>query len=359
MSVLSPNDRVGDRYLIEEQIGRGGMQEVYRARDETVDRRVAVKVPQDAKVARRFKESAVISARVNHPNVAKTLDYFEDSAGRFFMVEELVEGLNLRQVASHFERLDPHTVAHVLHHLARGVAASHRAGVVHRDLKPGNVLISGGLTFAGIKITDFGIARMAADEVGEAVSGGDETTQSSRTARGLIAYMAPEVITSPRIPSMPADVWAIAAIAWELLTGFPPFGAGLAAIAAIVKGTMNPLPQAVASHNQFGRLAQKVHDIILKCLQEDAASRPTAEKLAGLCDDLCYLPPRRTIGRVENYPVPSYGFIRSEKGESVFFHIRSVVGPRPAVGDRVWYTHFDGRPKPRAIPVVTMKATKL
>lgn len=339
-------------------MGRGGMQEVYRAMDETLQRRVAVKVPQDAKVARKFRESAVISARVNHPNVAKTLDYFEDSSGRFYMVEELVEGMNLRQVASHFERLDPHTAAHVLHHLARGATASHRVGVVHRDLKPGNVLVAGGLRFDAVKITDFGIAKMAAHEIGEAVAGGPETTQSSRTARNLIAYMAPEVITSPRKPSMPADVWAIAAIAWELLTGAPPFGADYLAVKAILDGKKPDLPTAVASHPQFRGLARQVHDLVMKCFEDDPANRPTAAELATECERLCYLPPVREIGVVSNYPgrVKTFGFIGSEEGGVVFFHTRSAIANRLPVGTRVWYGKFDGQPRPRAIPVVPMKA---
>jgi|GEM_PF-5738973 len=171
-----------DRYIIEGEVGRGGMQEVYRALDDKLQRQVALKVPQDAKVARRFRESAVISAKVNHPNVAKTLDYFEDGNGRFYLVEELVDGPNLRRIATRFQRFDPHAVAHVLHHLARGVAASHRVGVVHRDLKPSNILVANGLAFRAVKVTDFGIAKMAEKEIGDAVSGGDETTQSSAPA---------------------------------------------------------------------------------------------------------------------------------------------------------------------------------
>jgi len=360
MSILSPGYRIGDRYTIDEEVGRGGMQEVYRATDEILQREVAVKVPQDANAARKFKESAVISARVNHPNVAKTLDYFEDSHCRFCMVEELVLGENLRTVASHFERLDPHTAAHVLHHLARGVAASHRVGVVHRDLKPSNVLIAGGLGFNAVKITDFGIARMAAQEIGDAVAGGEETTQSSRTARGQIAYMAPEVITSPRAPSMPADVWAIAAIAWELLTGIPPFGTGYVAVKSILMGEMQDLPPKVDQHRQFGGLAKAVHEIVLKCLQVDPALRPTAEQLANICDHLCYLPPvGRETGTVGNYPsgTSAFGFI-SSSGDTVFFHSRSIVGRKPGVGARVWFMKYPGQPRPRAIPVVPMKAAQ-
>ncbi len=360
MNILSAGDRVGHRYTIDAEVGRGGMQEVYKATDETLRRQVAVKVPQDANAARKFKESAAISARVNHPNVAKTLDYFEDSYGRFYMVEELVLGENLRAVASHFARLDPHTAAHVLHHLARGVAASHRVGVVHRDLKPSNVLIAGGLAFDAVKITDFGIARMAAEEIGDAVAGGEETTQSSRTARGQIAYMAPEVITAPRVPSMPADVWAIAAIAWELLTGIPPFGTGYVAVKSILMGEMRDLPRQVEVHPQFGELANGVHSVVLQCLQPDPSARPSAEQLAHICDDLCYLPPvGRETGTVDNYPhgTRAFGFISSTV-DPVFFHSKSVVGRTPRVGASVWFMKYPGQPRPRAIPVVPMKAQK-
>ncbi|MGE3510233.1 MAG: serine/threonine-protein kinase, partial [Vicinamibacterales bacterium] len=214
MSLLQVGETVGDRYVVEAEIGRGGMQEVYRAHDDTLRRSVALKVPQDARVARKFRDSAVISARVNHPNVAKTLDYFEDEDGRFYLVEEYVDGLDMKRILAQFKRCDPHTAAHVMHHLARGVAASHRAGVVHRDLKPSNIMIPGGLQFAGMKITDFGIAKMAEHEIDEAVSGGEETTQSSRTVMNALAYVAPEVVDQPRTASKPSDVWAVAAITW-------------------------------------------------------------------------------------------------------------------------------------------------
>jgi serine/threonine-protein kinase len=357
MSLLNKGDRVGDRYAVEGEVGRGGMQEVYRAHDETLARLVALKVPQDARVARKFRESAVLSAKVNHPNVAKTLDYFEDDDGRFYMVEELIEGANLREVVSQFERVDPHTAVHVLHHLARGVAASHRVGVVHRDLKPSNIMVAGGLAFAGIKITDFGIAKMAEHEVNEAVLGGEETTRSSRTVMNALAYVAPEVIDSPRTASKPADVWAIAAIAWELLTGAPPFGVGLKAIRVIGTGKKPDLPKHVASHAQFGGLAQELHQLIMSCLEVAPDSRPTASELATRCDSICYLPPTRELGIVENYPAPTFGFIQSDAGDRVFFHTQNIVGngKRPPLGSRVWFTKFDGQPRPRAIPVVPLK----
>ncbi len=360
MSLLSVGTRVGDRYSVEAEIGRGGMQEVYRAYDETLQRVVALKVPQDARVARKFRESAVFAAKVNHPNVAKTLDYFEENNGAFYLVEELIVGENLREISQRFELLDPHTAIYVLHHLARGVAASHRVDVVHRDLKPSNIMVLGGLQFNGLKITDFGIAKMAEHELHQAVSGGEDATRSSKTVMNALAYLAPEVIDSPRVPSKPADVWAIAAIAWELLTGVPPFGAGLKAIRAVGAGNKPVLPAAIASHAQFGGLACLLHNLVLSCLESNPANRPTAMELSLKCDEFCYLPPVRELGEVTNYPQKTFGFIESDAGETVFFHTKNLIGAvgLPPTGSRVWFTKFEGSPRPRAIPVIPFKSEK-
>lgn len=353
MSLLALGSQIFDRYTVERMIGRGGMQEVYEAYDDTLRRRVALKVPQDARVARKFRESAVISAKVNHPSIAKTLDYFEES-GSFYLIEELIEGLNLREVMQQFDRMDPHTSAYLLHNLARGLVASHRAGVVHRDLKPSNIMVVNGLSFNGLKITDFGIAKMAEAEVNDAVAGGTETTRSSKTVMNALAYLAPEVIDAPKTASKTADVWAVAAIAWEALTGAPPFGTGFQAMKAVFQNKRPILPSAVSDHVQFGGLAKTVHELIMKCLEPDPAKRLTAEQLSKECDLLCYQLPRRETGHIETYRTNQWGFIRSDSGSSVFFHIKNVIGAAPK-GARVWFTAFPGSPSPRAIPVVPLK----
>lgn len=215
--------------------------------------------------------------------------------------------------------------------------------------------MAGDLAFKAVKITDFGIAKMAEKEIGDAVSGGEETTQSSRTARGALPYMAPEVIDNPRTPSPPADVWAIAAIAWELLTGRAPFGTGLKAVTAIVSGNKPALSGEITAHNQFGPLSLAVGNVILRCFEKVPTSRPSAEQLATLCDELCYQPLVREVGVIENYPVRTFGFIRSNGSDGVFFQVQNVLGPPPPLGTDVWYSKFDGSPRPRAIPVVPMK----
>ena len=194
MSTPEPGDTVADRYGVLHEIGQGGMQVVYLAIDQTFNREVVLKVPKNASAARRFRESAVLSATINHPNVAATLDYLEPEEGKFFLIEEYIEGEDLKKVAARFQRLDSYTVAYVVHHLARAVSASHHVGVVHRDLKPSNIMIGGGLAFDTLKVTDFGIAKMAEHEVEEHAGTDAESTAKSSTVMNALAYMAPEVI---------------------------------------------------------------------------------------------------------------------------------------------------------------------
>ncbi len=167
-----PGDTIGGRYRICKFVGEGGMQRVYLAEDSVLSREVALKVPKNNAANRRFHRSAVASARVNHANVAKTLDYFTEGDGQF-LVEEFVKGKDLGRVLEEDVRfLDPLMAARVFHRLAKGVAASHRAKVVHRDLKPSNIMAVGGRRVLDVKITDFGIAKMAEEELENAVQGG-------------------------------------------------------------------------------------------------------------------------------------------------------------------------------------------
>lgn len=348
----APKVVIGDRYRVVRYISEGGMQEVFLADDMVLNCQVALKVPFNQSARKRFDRSAMLSGLVNHPNAARTLDYLRDDSGQH-LIEEFIEGQNLGQVMESLPCLDPDACAWVLHHLARGVAAVHRHEVVHRDLKPGNIMIVDGLSFSGLKITDFGVARMAEQEIEQAVKIGTVTT--SKTAIGALPYMAPEVIDKPGIPTLPADIWAIGALAFQLLAGELPFGQGFAAVPRIQAALAPPIPKAILDHPQFSHLGREIHGIVLQCLQREPSDRPTAGQLVALCNRLCYTRPKRQEGIVESYPGRSFGFIKPKiGGSSVFFHIESVRGRQPKVGQRVWYQPFAGTPRNRAHPVVPM-----
>ena len=135
---MKNGDVVSSRYVVQSHIGRGGMQDVYLASDQLLGIEVALKTPQAGQTDKRFSQSAVIAARINHHNVAKSLDYIEED-DRLFLIEEYVQGETLETKLARFGAVDPHLGARVFHHIAKGIAASHHAGVIHRDLKPSNI----------------------------------------------------------------------------------------------------------------------------------------------------------------------------------------------------------------------------
>jgi eukaryotic-like serine/threonine-protein kinase len=348
-------DLVGNRYRVIGYIGQGGMQEVYRVRDVLLERDAVLKSPKNPSAKKRFKRSAMLSARVNHHNVAKTLDYLEED-DRFYLIEEFVPGCDLGQFLSTcVPVLDPFSAGRVLHHLAKGLAASHHAGVVHRDLKPTNVMVVGGRDFIDFKLTDFGIAIMAAEEIGDAVAGDEQGLTSSQTALGALPYMAPETIDDMRQAGKPADVWAIGAMTYEILTGKRPFGTGYKAVPLIQAANVPPLPATLTNKPQFGPFAQAIYDILKLCLQKDQLKRPSADDLVKLCEGLYYSVVPREFCLIQSFQHDAWGFAASKSGE-VFFHKDSIYeATSVAVGEAVWLSAYQGTPQRRAFPVVRAK----
>ena len=343
---------IGGRYHIKKYIGAGGMQRVYEAEDTLFHRSVALKQPKDDAGLRRFKSSAVISARINHANVAKTLDYVEEE-GTSYLIEELVLGDDLGTFfPKRIPLLPPSAVARVFHQLARGLAASHDAGVMHRDLKPSNIMIVGGHRLAGVKITDFGIAKMAEAEIGEWATEGGGTT--SKTVLGAIPYMAPESITDFKSATKSSDIWSIAAIAYELLAGHQPFGKGLVSVAAILKAEPPEDPRFI-SQVQFRTLGNDLMNIIKSCLVLDQSARPSADQLTALLETLCYSVDEYETGSVSRLHTRNIGFIVADEGNDVMYHTDSFYGPsQPKVGDRIWFARHPGSGNDRAFPLVKM-----
>ncbi len=349
----SAYDIIANRYKVQSFIGEGGMQYVYNAFDHLLSRHVALKTPKNPSAEKRFLRSAVVASKVNHPNVAKTLDYIE-SDNRAYLIEELVDGKDLDQsILKKASCVDPYLVARILHNLVKGIVASHHVGVIHRDLKPTNIMVVGGLQLESIKITDFGIAKMADEELAQAAEGGDDTISNSRTAVGALPYMAPEAIETPRSVTTAADIWSLGAMMYELLAGKKPFGAGLQAVVKIMSGVQPDFPPFITSNHQFAPLGSNLISIISECLSFNKDIRPTADKLLEKCSDLCYPIDERYTAQVRSISYNSYGFI-NHNGIDVFFHFDSVYGTRPVVGDPVMLSKFPGGGAWRAHPVVKL-----
>lgn len=352
--IHSSGDRIDNRYEIIKYVGEGGMQQVYAALDLVINRKVALKVPKNHSAQKRFRRSAIVSAKVNHPNVAKTLDYLETNFSSY-LIEEFINGKDLKAgLLQQLTVVDPYLIAKIFHHLAKGISASHTAGVIHRDMKPGNVMFTGGFNITEIKITDFGIAKMAEQEIVNAVEGGDASISASATMVGALPYMAPEMINDSRNSDKPSDIWALGAMMYELLSGQKPFGVGLAAVPNILAAKSPERPHYLNDSVQFQFLGNELYEIILSCLDKVPENRPTADKLVSICETLCYPVVERRIGKCVSLN-SSYGKIVSDSGRTVFFHLNSVYGNKPFVGSQVCFSAFPGSPHPRAHPVILIQ----
>ncbi|NUS92561.1 MAG: serine/threonine protein kinase, partial [Nocardia sp.] len=207
-------DEVFGRYRLREKIGEGGMGQVYRAYDTVTERFVAVKVlpghlSADPGYRERFRREAHAAARLREPHIVPIHDY-GDIDGRLFLDMRLVDGADLKSVLDRVGPLAPAVAVHIVEQVAAALDAAHAEGLVHRDVKPSNILLAE-RDFA--YLIDFGIARSTADT----------GLTSTGVAVGTIAYMAPERLSEGRADRR-ADVYALACVLYECLTGTRPFG---------------------------------------------------------------------------------------------------------------------------------------
>ena len=354
--IHNPGERVNNRYEILNYVGEGGMQQVYCAKDLVLNRTVALKTPKNSSAQKRFKRSAIVSAKVNHPNVAKTLDYLETNSSSY-LIEEFISGKDLKEgLLQQLEFVDPYLTAKIFHYLAKGIAASHNADVIHRDVKPSNIMFVGDFNLSEIKITDFGIAKMAEEEIVQAVEGGESSTSASATVMGALPYMAPEMIRDSRNAGKPSDIWALGAMMYELISGQKPFGFGLSVVHKILSSTEIKKPQHIDHNLQFQALGNELYSIIIDCLTRTPENRPNADELVKRCENLCYPIVKRQTGTcIKLHETYNWGHLINSNGDKVFFHFDSVYGNKPTIGSRVCFSCFPGLPYPRAHPVVLMK----
>ena len=355
---MNIGDQIFSRYIVKGHIGKGGMQDVYLAHDSLLGVDVALKTPLPGQQDKRFKNSAVLSARVNHHNVAKTFDYFEEG-GKLFLVEEFVLGDTLEKKLQGFGAVDPHLSARIFHHLAKGVAASHHAGVVHRDLKPSNVIAEPGINLHQLKITDFGIATLTEEVFAQAAEDGDLTRSTSGTIRGALPYMSPEMMFRKPgdHPGKEADVWSLGAMMFKVSTGEYPFGVYLEAAVNVKNGERKPWPDFMTQKTQFRPLALDLQRLIESCLQYEPHKRPTADDLKATISGICYINVDRSIGTVSKLIQNGCSGFAYDDHDSVFFSMESVYGlrrPAAVTNNKICYSSFPGSPNKRAHPVVVV-----
>ncbi len=268
----------GGRYKLISRIAIGGMGEVWHAQDEVILRDVAIKILKqeymgDPGFLERFRTEARHAAMVNHEGIANVYDYGEDG-GSAYLVMELVPGDSLARILEVEKSLSDERVLDIIAQTSRALYEAHQAGLVHRDVKPGNLLIT---PDGHVKITDFGIARVA-DQVGLTATG---------QVMGTVQYLAPEQATGkPATPS--TDIYSLGIVAYEALAGKRPF-TGESQM-EIAMAQINKTPPALP-----GNVDARVANLVMSCLAKKPNQRPeSALALAKRAEALMSNAPRQT-----------------------------------------------------------------
>src|SRR6185312_3912064 len=217
------------RYVDLQLLGQGGMGAVYRGRDPELDRPVAIKVMLHATpdFVQRFRREAQSIARLAHANIVQVYDFGVDGEGNPYFVMELIDGTPLDEIVRTRGKMAPLDVVRLAKQAAAGLAAAHRAGIVHRDVKPSNLIVDGR---GHLKLVDFGIARME--------SGAQLTNAAA--LMGTPGYMAPEQAAGKKVDAR-ADIYALGMTMFEMCAGGPAFTAD-DPIALVVMNMQQPLP---------------------------------------------------------------------------------------------------------------------
>lgn len=221
---------MGDRYRLVEPVGSGGMGVVWRAIDVRDGRLVALKHGLPGEHAMRMRREAAIAAALDHPHVVRFLDLIHDG-DQWWLVMEYVPSVSLAELLDRQTRLPPAVVARVGMQVAGALAAMHRVGLVHRDVKPANVLIA---EDGNAKLTDFGISR--------STSGSDVTLSHTGIVPGTPAYLAPEVANGA-VPTAASDVFSLGATLFTAVEGSPPFGVAANPLAVLRRVASGRIPQ--------------------------------------------------------------------------------------------------------------------
>jgi len=265
---LQPGRVLGGRYRLEREIARGGMGTVWEADDPLLARHIAVKtldtaIGMDESIRARFRREAVTAAAVTHPNIVATYDTGEDD-GVAYIVMELVHGITLRQLIDRDGAVPVGEAAAITYQVADALSVAHARGLVHRDVKPGNVLVQ---PDGRVKVTDFGIAK-AAD------SGGEELTRTGMVV-GTARYLAPEQVDGRDVDER-VDIYSLGLVLYEMLCGKAPFEADTDIATAVARLTTPPRSIRL----ECPAVPPGLEQVIDRALTKDPADRwPTAVAL--------------------------------------------------------------------------------
>jgi len=275
---------VGGRFLVLKKIGAGGMGAVYRARQEGMDRDVAVKVllgdlSDNETVLRRFTLEALAVSRLKHPNTIQIFDYGQTPQGNPYIAMEMLEGLTLHDVLRKERPLPIRRSLRIMHQIAASLAEAHSKGIVHRDLKPENIfLVPVGDNPDYVKVLDFGVAKLRDknDDKG--------TLTQAGSIFGTPRYMSPEQCSALAVDGR-SDLYALGVMLYEMITGKPPFHSEQPL--SLLLAHVNDIPPAPSTVTDKQAIPAEVEEMVLKLLEKDPADRiQEAGEFATLCTEL-------------------------------------------------------------------------
>jgi hypothetical protein len=275
----APAEQFG-QYTLMEKLGTGGMGTVYKARHALLRRPTAIKllnpnVISDTAIA-RFEREVQLTSGLTHPNTVAIYDYGRTSSGVFYYAMEFLEGINLDELVKQYGSLPEARAVYVLRQVCASLAEAHAAGLVHRDVKPANIVLTiRGGQYDFVKVLDFGLARLAS-----------ENPESGLTMNSIVAgtplFISPEAITQPQRIDVRADVYALGAVAYFLLTGTPVFVGSSATDICLMHVGATPQPPSARTRRP---ISPKLEALLLRCLAKSPADRPdNAAELLRLLD---------------------------------------------------------------------------
>jgi eukaryotic-like serine/threonine-protein kinase len=269
------------QYTLEEQIGQGGMGAVYRARHALLRRPTAIKLMSsgrgDEPQIRRFEREVQLTASLTHPNTIAIYDFGRTPDGVFYYAMEYIEGITLEDLIEHAGPQQPRRIVHILMQVCAALIEAHHVGLVHRDIKPANIMLSvRGCVADQVKVLDFGLVKELSEE--------DAGTTAQNTVLGTPHYLAPEMISEPSAVGARADLYALGAVGYQLLTGRTVFE-GKTVVEVCSKHLFaEPVPPSLDTSLDVPAALEQV---ILACLAKAPDARPASA--AALCATLAKL----------------------------------------------------------------------